>query len=360
MKGRLGAFTALGLGVLFVAAALVVKFAVVPAFAQFPDDVDSTRTYEGTLEVMLNAEALAAGDVAGIFVEDVPIRLSRHVTTEDTDGGKALVREVATTTAADGTPLPLDSEDWYTIDRKTMGHIENFAGHPEVLEARQGLVVGFPIGTEQRTYSGWSDYYQSVVPLEFVAEEERAGVTTYHFRSQSGPAPIVDPETLAQFPPALPKSEVLALAPVLAPPELQAQLGQLASVLSDPVLFAYLYEYETNYWVDPATGVLIDYTKDEAVVAGIQSDAVPGGVVPIGDVLGMTYQHTDDSIADAKEDAEDGGRLLTIFGTIVPASALGFGGLLVLWGVYAIIRRKDEGGAAETAAGETPDRPHEV
>ena len=93
----MGAYLALGLGVLLIAAGLVVKFAVVPALAVFPDDVDSTRTYEGTLEVMLNPEALAVGDLANLFMEDIPINLSRHVTTEDTEGGKALVHEVATT-----------------------------------------------------------------------------------------------------------------------------------------------------------------------------------------------------------------------------------------------------------------------
>ena len=77
MNKRIGSFIALGLGVLLIVAGLVVKFAVVPALAVFPDDVDSTRTYEGTLEVMLNAEALATGDMANVFMRDVPIKLSR-------------------------------------------------------------------------------------------------------------------------------------------------------------------------------------------------------------------------------------------------------------------------------------------
>jgi hypothetical protein len=333
----------------------VVRFAVVPAYAQWPDDVDSTRTYEGTLEVMLNTEALAANDLANIFMRDVPIRLSRHVTTEETDGGQALVREVATMTAVDGTPLPLGGEDWYTIDRKTMNHVANFAGNPDVVDARQGLVVGFPIGTEQRTYDGWSDYYQRVVPLEFVAEEERVGWDLYHFRARSGPAPIEDPATLGQFPPALPKDAVIALAPMLAPPELQAQLGQLAPALPDPVPFSYLYEYETNYWVDPATGVLIDYTKDEAIIIGIQSDALPGGVAPVGPVVALTYQHTEASIADAKADAEDGQTLLFWFGTVVPWGAIGLGALLILGGGFAVARKREDGEGSDEPPAEAPD-----
>jgi hypothetical protein len=354
MKGRFGSFTALGLGILLVAAGLIIKYVVVPAVAQFPDDVDSTRTYEGTLETMLNTQALASGDLANVFMNDIPIQLSRHVTTEDTDGGKALVREVATMAAADGTPLPLGSEDWYTIDRKSMEHIANFAGNPNVIEARQGLVIGFPIGTEKKTYDGWSDYFQGVQDLDFVAEEERADWDLYHFRARSNPAPILDPATLAMFPAGLPKDAVLALAPSLAPPELLGMLGQVAPTLPDPVPFTYLYEYETNYWVDSATGVLIDYTKDEAVIIALQSDAVPGGIVPVGPVLGLVYQHTDESIADAKEDAEDGKSLLNIFGVIVPFSAIGLGAVLILAGGYFAFRKNEEAPMAVAPPQEPP------
>jgi hypothetical protein len=347
MKRSTGGFIALGVGALLIVAALIVKFAVVPALAVFPDDVDSTRTYEGTLEVMLNPAALEAGDLANIFMENIPINLSRHVTTEDTEGGKALVHEVATMAAADGTPLPLGGDDWYTIDRKTMEHVANFTDNPNVIDAREGLVIGFPIGTEARTYDGWSDYFQKTVPLEFVAEEERAGWNLYHFRASSGAAPIVDPETLAMFPPALPLATVTALAPALAPPELAPLLDQVLPALPDPVPFTYLYEYETNYWIDPATGVLIDYTKDEAIIIAAQADAIPGGVAPVGPVLGLTYQHTDQSIADAKADAEDGKGLLTLFGAVVPYTAIGIGVVLGAAGAYLAFLRKEDEAAAE-------------
>ena len=349
MKKSIGAYVALGLGVLLIAAGLIVKFAVVPALAVFPDDVDSTRTYEGTLEVMLNPEALATGDLDNLFMENVPINLSRHVTTEDTDGGEALVHEVATMVAADGTALPLGGDDWYTIDRKTMEHVANFTDNPNVIDARAGLVIGFPIGTEKKTYDGWSDYFQKVVPLEFVAEEERADWNLYHFRAKSTPAPIVDPVTLAMFPPGLPLDTATALAPTLAPPEMVPLLDQILPTLPDPVPFTYLYEYETNYWIDPATGVLIDYTKDEAVILAIQSDAIPGGVAPVGPVLGLVYQHTADSIADAKVDAEDGQSLLNLFGVIVPYAAIGVGALLALAGGYLAFRKDEEEAAPSEA-----------
>jgi hypothetical protein len=180
------------------------------------------------------------------------------------------------------------------------------------------------------------------MPVEFVAEEERAGWDLYHFRSHSSAASIQDPVTLAMFPPGVPLATAAALAPSLAPPEMAGMLDQILPMLPDPVPFTYLYEYETNYWVDPATGVLIDYTKDEAVIIAIQADAIPGGIAPVGPVLGLVYQHTADSIADAKADAEDGRNLLNLFGAIVPYVAIGVGAVLMLAGGYFAFRKNEE------------------
>ena len=77
------------LGLLLVAGGLVVKFAILPALAVWPDDVDSTRTYDGTLVTMLNPQALATGDMANLFWENVPVSVDRHVTTEQVDGNTA-------------------------------------------------------------------------------------------------------------------------------------------------------------------------------------------------------------------------------------------------------------------------------
>ena len=144
------------------------------------------------------------------------------------------------------------------------------------------------------------------------------------------------------FPPGLPLGAVTALAPALAPPEMLPLLDQILPALPDPVPFTYLYEYETNYWIDPATGVLIDYTKDEAIIIAAMADAIPGGVAPVGPVLGLVYQHTADSIADAKADADDGKSLLSLFGVIVPYTAIGIGLLLALGGGYLLYRKDEE------------------
>ena len=86
----------------------------------------------------------------------------------------------------------------------------------EVREERQGLVIGFPIGTEQRDYEGWTDDYQALSTTVYQGVEEHEGISTYHFSSSSGPKPITDPNLLAMFPESMPKGVVQALAPQLA------------------------------------------------------------------------------------------------------------------------------------------------
>jgi hypothetical protein len=341
-----------------VAGGLVLKFAVLPAMAVWPDDVDSTRTYEGTLVTMLNPQALQTGDLASLFLENVPVTVDRHVTTEQVDGNQALVREVVQARGPDGQLIPALNTDpdgqgttyWYAIDRKTTEEVPNFTDNTGVDDNRQGLVIGFPIGTEQRDYEGWSDDLQRLQPVVFEGVEEHEGVSTYHFTSSSGPGPLLDPVILAMFPESMPKGIVQALAPQLGlSAEMMLQFGMLLPLLPDPIPFTYLYEYATEYWVEPTTGMLIDYTKDESRILAIEVDPsiVSLGMVPVGDVFHLVYEQSDQSIADAKQDAEDGKGTINLFGMIIPYAAIGVGAaLILLGGGLLLVRKKEEVPAA--------------
>ena len=347
MKGKIGGLLVVFLGLLLVAAGLVLKFAVLPMMAVWPDDVDSTRTYEGTLVTMLNPGALATMDLANLFFSNVPVTVDRHVTTEEVDGNKALVREQVQVKGPDGQPLPglntdadgLHTTYWYAIDRKTTEEIPNFTDEAGVLDTRRGLVIGFPIGTEKRDYQGWSDDYQALVPVNFVGVEEHEGITTYRFTSGSDSQPLLDPAVLAMFPASLPKDLIVGLAPQLGlPPETLQGLAAFLPLLPDPVPLSYVYQYATEYWVEPTTGVVVDYVKEEARLLALATAEV--------DVFRLSYQATDQSIADAKKDAEDGKMMMTLFGTIIPYAAIGLGALVALGGGFMLGRKRKSAVAA--------------
>ena len=333
------------IGVLLIAGGLIVRFVVYPSQAKFPDDVDTTRTYDGELAVMLNAEALQTGDLATLFLRNVPVTLSRQVKTVETggDNGAIVVEDAAMESPAG---MIAGSIDVYAIDRTTMEHIENFSDDDRVVR-RTGLVIGWPIGSEQQDYVGWNDDTQSTVPIIYEGEEERGGIDTYRYRAMSVPEPIVNPVVLANFPETLPKDLIAQLAPALGlPDELLAQLGQLIEVLPDAVPLAYTYAFDKTYWIEPTTGVLIDTDVLESRVAAI---AVPGqDPVGLAEVQNLTYTQSAQSVQDAVDDANDAKSTINLFSVTIPLVLVLAGLLLLVVGLYLLLRKGREP-AAEAA-----------
>jgi len=325
MKGKAAGITGLTLAAILVVAGLVLLVFIIPGMAQFPDDVDTDRAYEGELTVMLNAEALASMDLANIFLRDVPVTVDRNVQTLEVDSEKALVSDSAVLSSPAG---PIQSaEDIYTIDRKTMEHIANFTTDGRVIE-RDGLVVGFPIGTEAADYVGWNGDSLEPNTLTFVQEEQHEGLTTYLFTAASGPDPIRDPGVLASFPTELPKAVIEGLVPALGlPDEMVGQLGQLLPTLPDPVPLAYTYAYETTYWVEPDSGVLVDYNKMESRTVALN---LGEQTIPLTEVMHLEYEQTAASVAEAVTDAEDASSQLFWLGTFLPYGLIALGAIVAL------------------------------
>jgi hypothetical protein len=341
MKSKAGGVVLVGLGLVLLVVAVVVRFVILPQQAQWPEDVDSTRTYEGTLHVMLNSQALASMDTTNLFLRDVPITNSRHVTTEEVDGNKAIVLEIATMNGPDGREIQR-SETWYAIDRKTMNAISKVEAsefkNSDKITDREGLVIGFPIGTETKDYAGWSSDFLKTLTVSYVEEDEEGDLKTYVFESSSPPRELVDPEMLAIFPPSIPKDLMISLAQTLdLPASMSERFAELLPTMPDPMPLKYTYEYKTTYWVEPTTGVLIDYDRHEAYKVALEMEDIPVPV-PITPVFEQSYHTSSSSIADAIQDANDAKNQLQLFGTIVPI-VLGVAGLVLLVAGILVMRR---------------------
>ena len=318
-------------GAAVLAIGLVLQFAVIPGQKQFPADVERTRVYEGTLAVMLNAEALANLDLENVFLRDVPITIDREVTTEEVDGSQAIVSDVSVLNGPLG-PIQA-SEDIYAIDRKSMESIEDFTNDDRVID-RDGLVVGFPIGTDQADYLGFNGDTLTTNTLSYVGTSEVAGLATYEFAAASGPDVITDPVLLESFPAALPQSMLAGLLPALGlPDEAVGQLAELMPTLPDPVPLTYSYSYQTSYQVEPDTGMLIDYSKVESRVANL---SVGDQLLPVAEVMNLEYELSDASIADAIDEAEDAQSQLFWLGRVLPWTTMIIGGVLALLGALML------------------------
>ncbi len=334
MNVRRWSYVALAGGLLLVVLGLVVRFAIVPGQKQFPDDVDTTRVYSGTLDIV-NAQALASGDLAGAFVTGLPVEVERRVTTEQVEGDLALVRSKADVIGPNGQVI-IGSDDWYTIDRKTMEHVPNFTSEQRVFDGREGLVVGFPIGTEAQDYPGWNGDPRTPLTLRYAGEEQRGGIDAYVFEFTTEPEIIQDPATLANFPSAVPKDLIAGLAEVIElPPEVAQALPTVLPGLPDPLPLSYTYETDAKLYVDPVTGIIVDLERRDTRRAVLNLDFLPNPV-PLAAVYDLTYTSSPETLAEAVADAEDDGGRLRLFESTIPLVLLGLG-VLLLAGAGAVL-----------------------
>jgi hypothetical protein len=343
MKPRRGwGVTLLILAFVLVAGAVIVRLAVYPSQLRFPADVDVSRSYEGDLAVMMNPSAIETGDLANMFLRDVPVTIERNVKVLEVGGDDgAIVQDAATMNGPAG-PI-MATEDVYAIDRTTMESIANFSDDPRVALS-EGLVIGWPIGTEQRDYVGWNGDTFDTVSLTFAGEEVRGGIETYRFTAAGEPAIIVDPVLLETLPATLPKALLGQMAAGLGlPADQAAQFEQLLQVLPDQVPISYTYSFEKAYWVEPTTGVLVDVDVFESRAAMIQSP--DGSMVPLAEIQQLRYAATPASIEDAVADANDAISSMRLFGQWVPGLALGLGLVLGAVGIWMLVGR---GGATPT------------
>jgi len=305
------------LGVVMLIAAAVLSFVVVPDRAQLPEDTDSTRTYEGQVATLLNADALASGDLGNVVLRDLPVTIEQQVEVTAVDGGTADVTDASTVTLPDGTPL-LQTASTYVVDRKSM----SAQGDAD------GLVIGWPVNPEAVDTTVWSGSLQTAVPAVYEATEEHAGIETLRFTAvESGR--IVDAAWLETVPTSVPSGLLGILATALdAPAAVMQQLGAAGESLPVDVPLAYLVEASTTYWVHPTTGMVID--ADVAETRSVVLD-VPGmETTPVAPVLDLAYQGEADSVAATVAEADDLAGQLSLFGSIIPVALTAVGFVLVL------------------------------
>ena len=334
-------------GVVLVAAGLVVMLAAVPGMKKLPADIDTTRNYEGTMATVVNPQTFETKS-------DLPITLERHFAVVATDGDSALVKEERTMMSG-GQPLQ-QVVNHYAIDRTTMMWSDEYPdewAQNEGFWPRDGIVLGWPLDTEQKDYTGWSDDYMSTVPLTFVeeAEHERSGMTLYKFTSASDPQPINEQMVKGMGLPAeLPKAQLaLLLGQADFGPAVGKLLPTLLEQLPDPVPLGYYYDYEGTYWVDPATGIIVDTEKRETRAVGLSPDAVEGMALALlpedqmaalhVPIMDFSYTATDASVEEAKSDAEDAAGKLQLFGTTLPIVGIVVGAVLLVLGLVMIVRK---------------------
>jgi hypothetical protein len=320
------------LGVLCLAAAAILVWVVVPDRKELPADTDTIRQFDGTARMLLNPQALAAGDLAGALRTNVPVSAQRQVRVLATDGDMAEVSDVRSLSAGDGQPLGR-TEATYAVDRSSLQAAPDAPAEWNVVD-HEGLTVTWPIGAEQRDYTGWVNETQTTTTLRYAREESKGGVQTYVYESESQAAPVKDEQVLETLPPALPKGVLTTLAGALPmTPETRAQLAQVLPQLADQVSLGYTYQVVSTYWVEPTTGVVVDTQRQEVRSAGISlPDGTVAGSLPVYDVM---TAFTQQSVQEAADDASGAKGSIDLFGRTLPLILL-IAGLVALAAAVAL------------------------
>ena len=251
MRSKELGWTLAALGVVLVAAGLVLMLAIVPGMKKLPSDTDVTRDYTGTMPVLLNPQTFQ-------FMRNLPITLERHFAVVKTDGNVALVKEERTM-ASGGKTLEQIVED-YAVDRSTMMSSDKYPSdwaQTEGFWPRQGIVIIGPSAARRRL-RGLERRLSRTVPLDYAGEMtySRSGTKVYLYTSSSGPKPIDPAEVKAMgLPTELSKAKLTSLigAAQMSPLVVQMLPTILKDIPGANVPLEYTYEYSGKYWVDPTT-----------------------------------------------------------------------------------------------------------
>lgn len=328
------------LGVICLVAAALLAWLVTPKWvARVPSGHTVDRAYEGTFQTLLDPATVAQGKLVEAIKSNVPMTVAQHVKVEKTSGGKALVSDSRTTSAA-GTKV--EETKWeYAVDRRSL---EAVGGHPSdwVVIPAQGLTVSWPFGAEKKTYQGWTPETRTTAPLTYLREEKKQGITTYVYEAKAPAAKIVDDQILAALPKALPQSLLKQLGTGGPLPAAQAaQLAQILPQLPDPVPLTYGFQDDSTFWIDPSTGLVIDVQRTQQRVAEIAPPTGPA--VPLLPVVAATYHDSAASSQAAADDARHGRTVIRWLGVYLPIILLALGVVLLALAALLWWRRPSGG-----------------
>jgi hypothetical protein len=315
--------------VVLFAAAAVLSFSVEPGLHKVPSDMDSTTAYSGTA-TLLNASAIATGDVANLFLKDIPVKATQRMKAIKTSGSTVVLQETDILKGPDGKDIQNSQYTW-SVDDKTL------AGRPAPAGSNAVQVqgnLGPAVTPKKAGYQMWDADTQQAFPATYVRTEKREGRTTYVYSSK-GTAQIKDPATLKSLPQALPKTALKLVASAL-PAEQQQLLAGALPLLPDPLPLTYLNTVDLTLWVDAATGNTLDTAKEQTIVAAMPGASAP---TPLATVTSIKLKVTPEQVKKNASDAADDAQALTLIGTVVPV-ALTVIGLVLLALAFWLPRRR--------------------
>jgi len=317
------------LGLLLVAAAGVVHWAVAPAMAKLPGDTHTTRLYAGQAASLANPTYTTDVPSGPGVLRDVPVMIRHTTRVLDTTSSDALVSDRRVVTMPGY--LVADLGYRYSVDRKSFQATREF---PNVVPAT-GLTFNWPMDARPHDYVGWVQDTMRTTPLHYVATVRHGGIRTFEYTAAAGDQVIRDPALGRVLPATMSKADMMAVTPSLGLTTDQLlALDKLMKAQPDPVPLTYTYRFAATFWIAPTSGVVVDMKQHEVRTTNIATGAK---LVPVTPVMDMTYAFTPASVTGAVDDAQKAADQLRLIRTTVPLVALGAGVVLLIVGAVLLL-----------------------
>lgn len=244
MLRRIRPIITIGSGAYWIVMAFLLPLVVYPRLAVLPLDPQAKQMLHGTgFNVLVPRSADQGGlkvyrgvGITGIvFVSADPSQGTRPADSPNADW------RIATTMRVDGVGLLSTTVEGVSLDRRT-ALASNCCADYLITDANdsvgvpmphQGYAAAFPFNVQKQNYQYWDSSIKNTATATFTGEEKRRGLNTYRFDL------YVDEQKLGT----------------------QALPGQLFGLNTPSVVADSMYHTHRTYWVEPATGAIVDYRE---------------------------------------------------------------------------------------------------
>lgn len=316
---RVAGVSLAGLGVVLIAAAVLLPTYVSGQIVKFPLDVHTTATLAGTGVSYFSQVKLT--EKTGVSV-----RATYTISGDAAAGNSSTAVWNETSSVRDVTNgLPVSTVTRrFAFSRRTGQLVDccraNVNGNAAI---RQTGLVGnvFPIGTRKQTYQVFDTTLNRAVPFTYSGTADTEGIQTYVFTEDVAPTQV---------------------SAITVP-------GPFFGLKPKTVKLPEMYQIRLTYWVDPETGALLNVNENEKVTL---RDPATGSTVAV--LFGGDLAATPGTVK-AVVNLDSGGRTeLSLLDTILPLAA-GIAGAVALTAGIILLVRRPRGGPGTVADVTSPE-----
>lgn len=292
------------LGIILIAAAIVLPTYVSGQIVKFPLNESTTATLAGTGVSYFSQTKLT--EKTGVSV-----RATYTIKGDAAAGSSSTAVWNQTASVQDVTNnLPVSTQiRRFAFDRHTAVLVNccgaNVNGNHAI---HQTGIVGyvFPMGTQKQTYQVFDTTLNRAVPFTYSGTADIHGIQTYIFTENVSPTKVTS---------------------VTVP-------GAFFHLQAKTVTLPELYQIHLVYWVDPQTGALLNVNENEKVI--LQNPATGGTVAVLfdGDLVATPATVTEVVNLDSSGRTE-----LSLLNTIIPIAAGIAGALALIAGLVLLVRK---------------------